>query len=59
MNQKIRTAILFLIPLVLVVIAIVFAPSTTAKVLTAWGYVIGAFQGAVGLSLLASRKSDQ
>lgn len=59
MNQKVRNALIGLIPLILAVVAVVYAPGTTAKVLTGWGFILGAFAGAFGATLLVARKADR
>lgn len=57
MKQKIRNAIVVSIPLVLVLVAIGYAPGVNAKMLTGWGFVLGVFTGALGESMLTSKKA--
>lgn len=56
MKQKVRNAIVVAIPLVLIIVAIGYAPGVNAKMLTGWGFVLGVFTGALGESMLASKR---
>lgn len=54
-SEKVRAAVLLGLPIVLTGLGMIYAPGVDAKVLTAYGFALGLFEGALGMSYAMRR----